>query len=156
MPAGGIFHGSMSSMAPEREQAAQGPSFRIRAMDSADADQVLAIYQAGLDTGDASFEIRAPTWEDFSRSRLPDHRIVAEDMLSRRVLGWAACIRVSDRCAYAGVVEHSVYVAPAHQRMIAAHQQAHLVGQPCVRRVVLPSPEDSRSQGRDALGVIRG
>lgn len=116
MPAGGIFHGSMGSMAPEREQAAQGPSFRIRAMDSADADQVLAIYQAGLDTGNASFEIRAPTWEDFSRSKLSDHRIVAEDMVSRRVLGWAACIRVSDRGAYAGVVEHSVYVASAHQR----------------------------------------
>jgi L-amino acid N-acyltransferase YncA len=30
-----------------------------------------------------------------------------------RVLGWAAVVPVSDRCAYAGVVEHSVYVHPA-------------------------------------------
>jgi phosphinothricin acetyltransferase len=29
------------------------------------------------------------------------------------VLGWVAASRVSDRCAYAGVVEHSVYVHPA-------------------------------------------
>ncbi|MFE2140817.1 GNAT family N-acetyltransferase, partial [Streptomyces sp. NPDC059456] len=29
-----------------------------------------------------------------------------------RVLGWAAVVPVSDRCAYAGVVEHSVYVHP--------------------------------------------
>ena len=29
----------------------------------------------------------------------------------RSVLGWIAAVPVSDRCAYAGVVEHSVYVA---------------------------------------------
>ena len=29
-----------------------------------------------------------------------------------RVLGWVACSAVSDRCTYAGVVEHSVYVHP--------------------------------------------
>jgi phosphinothricin acetyltransferase len=28
------------------------------------------------------------------------------------VLGWVAATAVSDRCAYAGVVEHSVYVHP--------------------------------------------
>jgi L-amino acid N-acyltransferase YncA len=32
------------------------------------------------------------------------------------VLGWAAVIAVSDRCVYAGVVEHSVYVHPGHKR----------------------------------------
>ena len=32
-----------------------------------------------------------------------------------RVLGWVAASAVSDRCAYAGVVEHSVYVDPAAQ-----------------------------------------
>ena len=33
----------------------------VRAMDAADADAVLAIYQIGLDSGDASFEVTAPT-----------------------------------------------------------------------------------------------
>jgi L-amino acid N-acyltransferase YncA len=28
------------------------------------------------------------------------------------VLGWVTATKVSDRCAYAGVVEHSVYVHP--------------------------------------------
>lgn len=28
------------------------------------------------------------------------------------MLGWVACTPVSDRCVYAGVVEHSVYVHP--------------------------------------------
>ena len=49
----------------------------IRAMEPADAGQVLAIYQAGLDTGQASFETTAPAWEHFDAARLPAHRHVA-------------------------------------------------------------------------------
>jgi phosphinothricin acetyltransferase len=40
---------------------------------------------------------------------LPAHRFVALDS-GGAVLGWVACSPVSDRCAYAGVVENSVYV----------------------------------------------
>ena len=82
-------------------------------MTAADAAQVLAIYQAGLDGGEASFEIRAPAWEAFDATRLPGHRHVAVNDASGEVLGWAAACAVSDRCVYQGVVEHSVYVAPA-------------------------------------------
>ncbi|MCF2531454.1 GNAT family N-acetyltransferase [Yinghuangia soli] len=78
------------------------------------AEQVLAIYQAGIDTGDATFETSAPTWDAFDRSKLPDQRYVAADA-DGRLLGWAAASAVSDRCAYAGVVEHSVYVSPDAQ-----------------------------------------
>nr|WP_095871882.1 GNAT family N-acetyltransferase [Streptomyces sp. TLI_235] len=75
------------------------------------ADQVLAIYQAGIDEGNATFETAAPTWQAFDAARLAEHRFVAVDRTDR-VLGWIAASRVSDRCAYAGVVEHSVYVRP--------------------------------------------
>ena len=85
----------------------------VRPMTSADATQVLAIYQAGLDGGEASFETRAPTWEAFDAKLLPAHRHVAADGTSGQVLGWVAASGVSDRCVYQGVVEHSVYVAPA-------------------------------------------
>src|SRR5262249_5318867 len=85
----------------------------VRPMTGADAGQVLAIYQAGLDGGEASFEARAPAWEVFDATRLPGHRHVAVDAASGEVLGWAAAVPVSDRCVYQGVVEHSVYVAPA-------------------------------------------
>ncbi|GAA4834136.1 N-acetyltransferase family protein [Kitasatospora terrestris] len=78
------------------------------------AEQVLTIYQAGIDGGDATFETTAPTWEVFNATRLPEHRLVALDG-GGRVLGWAAVVPVSDRCAYAGVVEHSVYVHPDAQ-----------------------------------------
>ena len=76
------------------------------------ADAVLAIYQAGIDEGDATFETSAPTWEEFDSARLGEHRFVAVDATGA-VLGWAAVTRVSDRSVYAGVVEHSVYVHPA-------------------------------------------
>ncbi|MDQ0988475.1 GNAT family N-acetyltransferase [Streptomyces sp. V2I9] len=76
------------------------------------AEQVLAIYQAGIDEGDATFETSPPSWEAFDAAKLPDHRFAAVDG-SGAVLGWVAASAVSDRCAYAGVVEHSVYVHPS-------------------------------------------
>ncbi|MER7576756.1 N-acetyltransferase family protein [Streptomyces sp. NPDC126514] len=76
------------------------------------AEQVLAIYQAGVDEGNATFETAAPTWETFDAAKLPEHRFAALDA-DGTVLGWVAASRVSDRCADAGVVEHSVYVHPA-------------------------------------------
>jgi L-amino acid N-acyltransferase YncA len=84
---------------------------RIEAMTQQHAAEVLAIYQAGIDEGQATFEERAPTWPVFDAARLPEHRLVAVDETGL-VLGWTAVSRVSDRCVYAGVVEHSVYVAP--------------------------------------------
>ncbi len=75
------------------------------------AEQVLGIYQAGIDEGNATFETLAPAWEAFDKGRLPQHRFVALDD-DGTVLGWVAASAVSDRCAYAGVVEHSVYVHP--------------------------------------------
>ncbi|PZT73374.1 MULTISPECIES: GNAT family N-acetyltransferase [unclassified Streptomyces] len=76
------------------------------------AGQVLAVYRAGINEGNATFETAAPTWEAFDEAKLPEHRFAALDPAGT-VLGWVAASPVSDRCAYAGVVEHSVYVHPA-------------------------------------------
>ena len=101
----------------------------IRPMTGADAAQVLAIYQAGLDGGEASFETRAPTWDAFDASHLPSHRHVAVAATGGEVLGWAAVSPVSDRCVYQGVVEHSVYVAPAARgRGVGAALLGALIG----------------------------
>ena len=59
----------------------------IRPMTSDDAAHVLAIYQAGLESGQASFETRAPTWEAFDASLLPSHRLVAVADASGEVAG---------------------------------------------------------------------
>ena len=86
----------------------------IRPMTVGDAAAVLAIYQAGLDGGNASFEHTAPAWTEFDAGRLPGLRHVAVGR-DGTVLGWVAASRVSARAVYAGVVEHSVYVHPAAQ-----------------------------------------
>jgi phosphinothricin acetyltransferase len=87
----------------------------VRPMEATDAEAVLAIYQAGMDGGNASFEHAVPDWEAFDAAKLADHRFVAVDA-SDTVLGWVAVSAVSSRSVYAGVVEHSVYVDPAVQR----------------------------------------
>ena len=83
----------------------------ITALRPEHATQVLSIYQLGIDEGQATFETAAPTWNQFDQAKLPDHRYVALDS-SGQVMGWTAASKVSDRSAYAGVVEHSVYVHP--------------------------------------------
>jgi L-amino acid N-acyltransferase YncA len=90
---------------------APGTGVRIEAMTDAHAPAVLAIYQAGMDEGNATFETRAPGWEEFTAARLACHRYVA--VTGTGVLGWVAASAVSARLVYRGVVEHSVYVHPA-------------------------------------------
>ena len=73
------------------------------------------IYAEGLATGNASFETETPSWEGFQAGHLPGHLLVALD--AGAVVGWAVLSPVSDRCAYQGVAEDSVYVAePARGR----------------------------------------
>ncbi|RKN40146.1 GNAT family N-acetyltransferase [Streptomyces hoynatensis] len=81
-------------------------------MTRAHAEEVLGIYQAGIEEGNATFETAAPDWAAFDGARLPEHRFVALDERGL-VRGWVAVSRVSARAVYAGVVEHSVYVHPA-------------------------------------------
>jgi L-amino acid N-acyltransferase YncA len=71
--------------------------------------QVAEIYAEGIATGNATFETEVPSWEQWNASHLAEHRFVA--LRDGKVVGWVAVSAVSDRCAYAGVVEHSVYVA---------------------------------------------
>ena len=74
---------------------------------------VKAIYEAGLATGNASFQTSAPAWEEWNKSHLTHSRLVA--IGNDAVIGWAALSPVSARPVYAGVAEVSVYIAPAHQ-----------------------------------------
>jgi L-amino acid N-acyltransferase YncA len=81
----------------------------IEALRPDDWPAVRAIYEAGIATGNATFETTVPVWEDWDAAHLPGHRLVARG--DGRVLAWAALAPVSDRCAYAGVAEDSIYVA---------------------------------------------
>ena len=72
---------------------------------------VREIYEQGIATGEATFDTAAPDWTAWDRGHLAGHRLVATR--EGRVVGWAALAPVSERCAYAGVAEVSVYVAAA-------------------------------------------
>jgi phosphinothricin acetyltransferase len=85
----------------------------VRGLRPQDWPAVRAVYEAGIATGNATFETGAPSWEDWNAAHLPAHRLVAAE--GDRVLAWAALAPVSDRCAYAGVAEDSIYVAPDAQ-----------------------------------------
>lgn len=87
------------------------PAITVRPMRPEDWPAVADIYTQGIATGNATFETEVPTWEHWDAAHSADHRIVAE--LNRQVVGWTAVSPVSSRCAYAGVVEHSVYVGEA-------------------------------------------
>jgi L-amino acid N-acyltransferase YncA len=76
--------------------------------------EVHAIYQAGIDTGHATFESSPPsTWESWQQLHINELSLVALD--GNIVVGWASLASASDRCVYAGVAEVSVYVAPEAQ-----------------------------------------
>ena len=83
------------------------------AMQDAHWEVVRAIYAAGIATGHATFETRAPDWEVWNAGHLKNCRLVAGR--ENEILGWAALSPVSGRCVYAGVAEVSVYVAAQAQ-----------------------------------------
>jgi len=85
----------------------------VRPMTPDDWPAVRRIYEEGIATGLATFEGSAPDWEDWNASHLPKCRLVA--CRDGKVAGWAALSPISDRCAYAGVAEVSVYVGAAHR-----------------------------------------
>jgi L-amino acid N-acyltransferase YncA len=86
---------------------------QVRGLRPQDWPAVRAVYEAGIATGDATFETAAADWAAWDAAHLPAHRLVAAE--GGRVLAWAALAPISDRCAYAGVAEDSIYVAPDAQ-----------------------------------------
>lgn len=81
----------------------------IRVLTPDDWPAVERIYAEGIATRLATFETVTPSWDEFDAGRLPGHRLVAVE--DGEVVGWAALSPTSRRECYAGVVEHSVYVA---------------------------------------------
>jgi L-amino acid N-acyltransferase YncA len=95
-------------------------------MEADDWPTVHAIYAAGIATRNATFETEPPSWMHFDGSHLEALRFVATSEAT--VVGWAAASPVSDRCAYRGVAEHSVYVDPSATRQgVGARLLHHLV-----------------------------
>jgi phosphinothricin acetyltransferase len=84
----------------------------VRKMEQGDWENVKQIYEEGIATGVATFELAAPGWEQWNNAHLAFARLVAvEDNV---VVGWAALSPVSGRCVYGGVAEVSIYVSPKY------------------------------------------
>ncbi|RIK65855.1 N-acetyltransferase [candidate division KSB1 bacterium] len=92
----------------------------ITEMTAQDWRAVAAIYQEGIDTGDATFEAAPPSsWEEWRKTKLNACSIVAR--AHDEIVGWAALSPVSSRGVYAGVAEVSVYVsAPARGHSVGS------------------------------------
>jgi L-amino acid N-acyltransferase YncA len=91
--------------------AVGSPTITIERLKPEQWPGVARVYEEGIATGNATFEMEVPTWEAWDSSHLAEHRLVA--VRDGEVVGWAAVSPVSDRCVYGGVVENSVYVAAA-------------------------------------------
>jgi L-amino acid N-acyltransferase YncA len=82
---------------------------QIRKLRPDDWPEVARIYEDGIRTGDATFETEVPSWEAWDAGHLAEHRLVVT--LDGDVVGFASLSPVSERRCYAGVAEHSIYVA---------------------------------------------
>lgn len=85
----------------------------IEVMTDEDWPEVARIYQEGMDTNLATFQTACPPYDQWDAGHLRHSRLVLRD--GDQMAGWAALASVSNRCAYAGVSEVSVYVDPRHQ-----------------------------------------
>jgi L-amino acid N-acyltransferase YncA len=96
----------------QSESAQNAAVAAISRMEEKHWPSVREIYQAGIDTGHATFESSPPvSWAKWLEHHINELSLVALERAN--VLGWAALSSSSDRCVYAGVAENSVYVAPA-------------------------------------------
>jgi len=80
----------------------------IRALQKPDFPAVQAIYQQGIETGDATFETGVKNWSLWDQNTAQAGRLVVVEDGS--VLAWACLSDVASRCVYRGVAETSVYI----------------------------------------------
>jgi L-amino acid N-acyltransferase YncA len=80
----------------------------IRGLGPLDWPEVAAIYEDGIRSGNATFEVAAPSWDEWDAGHSEIRLVAARE---GRLAGWAALSPSSGRCCYRGVAENSVYVA---------------------------------------------
>jgi L-amino acid N-acyltransferase YncA len=90
------------------------PQGYIDKMIPQDWEMVRQIYQEGLETRNASFELEAPSWEEWDKKHHQECRLVYRD--GDRILGWAALSPTSARWVYRGVAEVSIYIKEGQYR----------------------------------------
>lgn len=87
--------------------------YQIDLMKEEDWEQVVSIYQEGIDSFRATFQSIPPTWESWDRGHLTIGRFVAR--IGSTIVGWIALSPTSARECFAGVVEVSIYIKNGYQ-----------------------------------------
>ncbi|MFV5703320.1 GNAT family N-acetyltransferase [Flavobacterium sp. XS2P12] len=105
----------------------------LRQMNPQDWENVARIYFEGIQTGNATFQLDKPTYEEWNVGHLKNCRIVA--ISNNQIVGWAALTPVSDRCVYAGVAEVSIYVSDKHR--------GQKIGAILLAKLILKSEEEN-------------
>lgn len=75
-------------------------------------EEVAQIYQTGIDTKNATFRTKVPSWEEWDSQHHQHSRFVA--LSNSLVVGWCAIAPVSKRECYQGVAELSIYISLIH------------------------------------------
>lgn len=114
-PESSCFSGAKEGEVPASNEAAMNTV--IRPAKPQDAAAIAAIYNEGIRTRQATFEIEERSarerleWLSARNGRYPV--LVAEK--AGEVVGWASLDPYSDRTCYRGVAEFSIYIAPGFQ-----------------------------------------
>ena len=89
----------------------------VRAATAADAEAIARIHNEGIEERIATFETEPRTAAQVAEAlaRKGDRYPTVVVEREGRVVAWASAGPYSDRPCYAGVAEHSVYVARAHR-----------------------------------------
>ncbi|MEC5158599.1 GNAT family N-acetyltransferase [Chryseobacterium sp. MP_3.2] len=89
-------------------------NYQIREMTPDDGEQVIEIFQEGIEGGNSTFDDSAPTWEGWDEKYFKICRYILEDE-KEEVLGWAALQPISNRDCFKGVAEVSIYMKNSSQ-----------------------------------------
>jgi L-amino acid N-acyltransferase YncA len=138
---------------------------RIRPADGTDADAIARIYNEGIEDRIATFETEPRTGQDVVAWLEEDLPLVVVES-DGEVVAWAVAHRYSDRAAYAGIGEFSVYVARAARGRGFGRAAVQALIDECKRRSlwklvsrVFPENEASlalcRSLGFREVGIYR-
>lgn len=102
---------------------------QIRSIQPTDWPAIAAIYQQGIDTGNATMETQAPAPETMATTYMPSPQLVVIE--ADNVVGYALLTAVSGRCVFAGVAEVSLYIHTAYR--------AKGIGQQLLNRLIAES-----------------
>lgn len=105
----------------------------FRPMAKTDWQAVSEIYLQGIKTGNATFQQEVPEWKQWDYEHLKECRFVA--LIKNEIAGWVALTPVSERCAFAGVAELSLYIAEKFRGM-------HL-GQKLLKKLIEESEKEN-------------